>query len=203
MVYDKTRIPEWTNEVGQAIGVIGGNLEGIASTISPGEMDVSFREVIDSVIEQTKKTAGATEASLGEAAATNTSAILALQESNDETLDIVRSALYTALEEVAAIWVDFMCAYYADGRMLVTGEGIEPFDCRLLSSELIRARVDVGSSTRFTKASSVSALKSLLDGGHISVKQYLERLPDGIIPMREELIRELEEREGVSVAVES
>lgn len=198
VVYDKTRIPEWTNEVGQAIGVIGGNLDGIASTISPGEMDVGFREVIASVIEQTKNTSGATEASLGEAAATNTSAIIALQESNDETLDSVRSSLYSALEELAAIWIDFMCAYYADGRMLVTGDGIEPFDCRLLGSELIRARVDVGRSTRFSKASSVTALKALLDGGHITLKQYLERLPDGIIPLREELINELEAKDGAS-----
>lgn len=188
VVYDKTRIPEWTNEVGQAIGVIGGDLSGVAATISPGEMDVGFTGVIDSVIEQTKSASGATEASLGESQANNTSAILALQESNDETLDQIRSSLHTALEELAAIWVDFMCAYYSDGRMVVSGDGAERLDCSLLRSELIRARVDVGRATKFSKASSLTALKSLLDGGYITFAEYLERLPDGVIPLRDELI---------------
>lgn len=192
VVYDKTRVPEWTNEVGQAIGVIGGDLDGVATTISPGEMDTGFTSVIDSVIKQTKDVSGATEASLGEVNPNNTSAIIALQEANDEMLDSVRTSLYAALEELAAIWVDFMCAYYADGRMLVSGEGAQAIDCRLLRSELIRARVDVGSSTRFSKASSLSILRSLLDGGHITLKQYLERLPDGVIPLREQLVEDAE-----------
>lgn len=196
VVYDKTRIPEWSNEVGQAIGVIGGDLEGVAKTISPGEMDTGFTEVIGSVIDETKKAAGATESSLGEANPTNTSAIIALQESNDETLDTVRSALYTALEELAAIWVDFMCAYYADGRMVLSADSAEPLDCRLLRAELIRARVDVGTSTKFSKSSSMNALKALLDGGHITLKQYLERLPDGVIPLRDGLIEEVERAES-------
>ena len=138
VVYDKTRIPEWSNEVGQAIGVIGGDLEGVAKTITPGEMDSGFTGVVESVISETKNSSGATESSLGEANPTNTSAIIALQESNDETLDTVRSALYASLEELAAIWVDFMCAYYADGRMVLSKSGAEPLDCRLLRGELIR-----------------------------------------------------------------
>ena len=36
----------------------------------------------------------------------------------------------------------------------------------------------------------MNALKALLDGGHITLKQYLERLPDGIIPLRDQLIEE-------------
>ncbi len=192
VVYDKTRIPEWSNEVGQAIGVIGGDLDGVAKTISPGEMQNDFTNVIDSVIDGTKNASGATESSLGEVSPTNTSAILALQESNDEALDAVRSSLYTALEELAAIWVDFMCAYYADGRMVLSKDGAEKLDCRLLRAELIRARVDVGTSTKFSKTTSMNILKTLLDGGHITLKQYLERIPDGIIPLKEGLIDELE-----------
>ena len=200
VIYDKTRVPEWTNEVGQAIGVAGGDLEGVATTVKPSEMDSGFTGVIDAVLKHTKDVMGATEASLGEASPTNTSAILALQESNSGTLDTVRSALYCALEELAAIWVDFMCAYYADGRMLLIrsdgGAKAEPIDCRLLRNELIRARVDVGSSARFSKASALTTLNALLDGGHITLRQYLERIPDGVIPAREQLISELKENEA-------
>ena len=191
VVYDKTRIPEWTNEVGQAIGVAGGNLDGIAATIKPGEMDEGFADIIGDVIKNTKDSMGATDASLGEASPNNTSAIVALQESNAITLDSVRASLYGAIEELAAIWVDFMCAYYADGRMLLTGDGAAAIDCRLLREELISARVDVGASTRFTKASALSALNTLLDGGHITLAQYLARVPDGVIPKRDELLLEV------------
>lgn len=191
VVYDKTRIPEWTNEVGQTIGVIGGDLDGVAKTISPGELQADFTNVIDSVVNETKNMAGATESSLGEVDPTNTSAIIALQESNDEVLDSVRLSLYTALEELAEIWVDFMCAYYADGRMVLYGDGAEKLDCRLLRAELIRARVDVGASNKFSKSTSMSVLKELLDSGHITLRQYLERLPDGVIPLKEGLIDEI------------
>ncbi|MBQ2766176.1 MAG: hypothetical protein IJF48_04255 [Clostridia bacterium] len=194
VVYDKSRIPEWTNEVGQAIGVVGGDLTGVASTISPGEMDEQFAQIIADVVKNTKDCMGATDASLGDVVPTNTSAILALQESNSITLDSVRASLYRCLEELAAIWVDFMCAYYADGRMLLAG-GSEalPIDCRVLREELISARVDVGASTRYSKMSALSELSKLLDGGHITLKQYLERIPDGVIPQRERLINELGE----------
>ena len=191
VVYDKTRIPEWTNEVGQAIGVVGGDVTGVASCIRPGEVDNCFTDVVELVVKNTKDSMGATEASLGEAQPHNTSALIALQETNSVTLDLVRSALFACLEDLAAIWVDFMCAYYADGRMVVTGDKAEALDCRVLREELIAARVDVGTSTRYSKASCLAELKSLLDGGHISVKQYLERVPEGVIPQREALIAEL------------
>lgn len=192
VVYDKTRIPEWTNEVGQAIGVVGGDVNGVASSIKPGEMDDMFCDVVELVVKNTKECMGATEASLGEAQPHNTSALIALQEANNVTLDFVRSAVFCCLEELAAIWVDFMCAYYADGRMvLASKDEAEPLDCRVLREELIAARVDVGTSTRYSKASALTELTKLLDGGHITLKQYLERVPDGVVPKREMLIGEL------------
>ena len=156
------------------------------------------------MIKTTKEVMGATEAALGEAAPNNTSAIIALQESNEGTLDQIRVSLYTALEELASIWVDFMCAYYADGRMLCCEEnsvdghdgGTTCLDCELIRGELIRARVDIAESNRYSKAAGAAALKALLDGGHITVRQYLERLPDGIIPGKESLIEELKAKEN-------
>ncbi len=194
VVYDKTRIPEWSNEVGQAIGVVGGDLSSVASTVSPGQMSERFADVIGDVVEHTKNCMGATDVSLGDAAPTNTSAIIALQEANSVSLDPVRTSLYACLEELAAIWIDFMCAYYADGRMLLLRDGkAAALDCRLLREELICARVDVGASSRYSKASALSELARLLDGGHITLKQYLERMPDGVIPGRDTLISEITE----------
>ncbi len=194
VVYDKTRIPEWSNEVGEAIGVVGGDLSSVASTISPGQMSERFADIIGDVVMHTKNSMGATDVSLGDAAPTNTSAIIALQEANSVSLDPVRTALYACLEELAAIWIDFMCAYYADGRMLLLRDGkASALDCRVLREELICARVDVGASSRYSKASALAELARLLDGGHITLAQYLERLPDGVIPGRDTLIAEITE----------
>lgn len=195
VVYDKTRIPEWTNEVGQAIGVVGGDLTSVASTISPGQMSENFADIIGDVVTHTKNSMGATDASLGDAAPTNTSAIIALQEINAVSLDPVRASLYACLEELAAIWIDFICAYYADGRMVLCRDGdAKALDCRVLREELISARVDVGASSRYSKASALAELSKLLEGGHITLVQYLERMPDGIIPGRDTLIYELKEK---------
>lgn len=202
VVYDKSRIPEWTNEVGQAIGVVGGDVNGVAATVEPGEINGKFSEIVEAVIQNTKDSMGATDASLGEASPNNTSAIIALQESNAITLDFVRSALFACLEELAAIWVDFMCAYYADGRMvLADSTEAQPLDCRVLREELICARVDVGTSTRYSKASALSELTKLLTGGYITVKQYLERIPDGVVPKREALISEIAEAESKNINI--
>ncbi len=196
VVYDKTRVPEWTNEVGQAIGVVGGDLDGVAKTISPGAMEDGFLPLIESVVRQMKDASGSTEVSLGEAAPDNASAILALQETNAVSLDVVRAGLYAALEELAAIWVDFMCAYYGKERMLATAGGAESFDCRTLGGMLMRARVDVGASVRLSKASTLAVLDRLLDSGRITLAQYLERIPDGVIMGRESLLDECRAASG-------
>ena len=49
---------------------------------------------------------------------------------------------------------------------------------------------------RFTAASTQILLDKLLDGGHITPAQYLERLPAGIIANREGLIGRLITREN-------
>ena len=207
VIYDKSRIPEWTNEVGQAIGVVGGELDNVATTFTPGGMDSNYAGIINDVIQNTKEVMGATEASLGETNPTNTSAIIALQESNSSTLESVRVSLYGALEDLAAIWLDFMCAYYADGRLLCGGGRVSSWseghsgendcvDCAALREELIRAKVNVGKATRYSEATVLTALKELLDKGHITLRQYLERIPDGIIPAKDALIAEISEDAG-------
>ena len=49
VIYDSSRIPEWTNEVGEAIAAMGGgNISDAVSVIGTGEMQDGFCELIDS-----------------------------------------------------------------------------------------------------------------------------------------------------------
>lgn len=184
VIYDKRLIPEWTNEVGQAIGVLaGGDVSGAVATVGVGEMQDGYVDIIDRVITYTKEMAGATETALGEVDPTNTSAILTLKETADQALDFVRASLAHCIEELALIWLEMVREYLPDGvGGLPSLSGIPV--------SRIRAVVQTGPGKRYSGTLILSTLNNLLANGQISLSQYLRRLPDGIIPDREGLLAE-------------
>ena len=67
-------------------------------------------------------------------------------------------------------------------------------DFDALRGGLLHARVEVGNLTQYSASGTQNTLEKLLEGGHITLKQYLEQLPTGILPMRGRLIAQLEEK---------
>ena len=200
VVYDKSRIPEWTNEVGEAIAAVGGNLADAVQVVGTGQMQDGYMALIDSAINVTKEMMGATDTVLGSAQASNTSAILALQEASRTALAQVCTAYQQCIEDMADIWADLLCATNSDVAWLPLedGEGkrLEQIDFDLLRRCILRSRVEVGNLTQYSASGTQNTLQHLLDGGHITLKQYLEQLPAGILPMRGQLIAQLEANEG-------
>ena len=190
VIYDKKLIPEWSNEVGQAIGVVsGGNIEGVAKTLDVGEMQDGYLEVIEQVIRHTKEMSGATEIALGEVDPTNTSAILALREAAELPLGIIRDNINRCVEQLGAIWLEMMCEYYTDGRPVCYVQGDKSFvatvDFARLRQDVLRASVDESAAaTRFSQVTLLNTLEGLLRDGHITFDQYLARLPAGVLPDR-------------------
>ncbi len=196
VVYDKARIPEWSNEVGEAIAVVGApNVSDTVSIIPPGKMESGYLELIDKATTTTKEMMGATETALGNVVPNNTSAILALRETSKLSLGRVESALSRCLEDIANIWIDMMCAYYPNDRLLPyvdeKGAHAEKVDFKLLRGALVRARVEISEAERYSAAATLSMLDKLMDGGYLTVEQYLESLPDGVLPRRRELIERI------------
>lgn len=196
VVYDKSRIPEWTNEVGEAIAATGGtNVADAVSVVGVGKMQEGYLELIELASSMTKELMGATESALGDGAANNTSAILALQEAARIPLEQVRGAYFQCIEDLVSIWADIICAYYPGDRLIPYRDGMvvraDKVDLDQLRGALLRARVDVGEISRFGTASLVSMLGRLLDGRHITAEQYIERLPAGIIADKSSLIEEI------------
>ena len=197
VVYDKSKIPEWNNEVGQAIAAVGGgNISDAVSVVGVGEMQSGYMELIGQSVELTKELMGATEAALGDADAHNTSAILALQETSRIPLEQVRQAYYRCVEDLANIWADMMCAYYPSERLLPYRDkdelSVDQANFELLKQGCLSARIDVAEITRYTAAGAQSMLDKLLEGGHISPAAYIRRLPSGLLCDRQALIEELE-----------
>lgn len=199
VIYDKSKIPEWSNEVGEAIAAMGGgNIADAVSVVGVGQMQDGFVELIRRAIEDTKELCGATEVALGDADASNTSAILALQESAQIPLRQVRTAFLQCLEDLGDIWADMMLAYYPAERLLPTaaGETVRSAEeLSVLRDAVLSARVRAQEQSRFTAAAAQTLLDKLLDGGYITPEEYLRRIPDGAIAEKDALIALLRERE--------
>ena len=179
VIYNANLIDDWTNTVGEAIAV-NGNVESAAATISPGEMQSGFLDVINMTISITKDLLGATDAALGEVAPDNTSAIIALQNSSSVPLENQKRSLFAMIEQLGMIWLDYMFNVIK-----------ETLDTERLKGALFSCAIDAGASAYWSEISAVSTLDMLLRGGHISFVQYLERIPDGIIPRKNELIEQI------------
>lgn len=196
VLYDKTRIPEWSNEVGEAIAVSGGtNVSDAVQVMGVGQLESGYTQLIELAASMTRELCGVTETAVGEGNATNTSAILALQEAARIPLEQVRRSYFQCLEDVANIWADMMCAYYTDRRLVpLSCDRAEHVDFALLRRALLRARVEVGEAGRYSSSGTLSMLNRLLDAGCITPAQYIERLPAGLITDRRELLSQLEEQ---------
>jgi len=190
VIYDRTRIPEWTNEIGEAIGAVGGgNLADAVTVVGTGKLEEGYLELIENAVAMTKELAGATDTALGNVNPTNTSAILALREASMQALEHVQSELYLCLEQMACIWADMTLCFCPDGRPLRTRDGFGKIFPSNLHSLLLCAKVDVCDSARYSASGTLSVLDKLLDGGHITLAEYLERLPEGLIPDRASLAK--------------
>jgi hypothetical protein len=69
------------------------------------------------------------------------------------------------------------------------------FDPSKLQKARFRIKVDVGPSNYWSELTSVQTLDNMLEKGILDAIQYLERLPEGYVPMRDELIEELRQRQ--------
>ncbi len=199
VVYNANVIDEWTNEIGEAIAV-NGPVENVALQLSPGTMQDGFLEVIRMTIALTKELMGATDAALGNVQPDNTSAIIALQQSSAVPLELQKKALYDFMEKIGLIWLDFMMHYYDASRvMLFREEGEVQGGCvdpGALEHLLFSCTAQVGASSHWSEMAQVSTLDNLLQSGKIRFSQYLERLPDGYIGKKEELLEEVRAAEN-------
>lgn len=204
-VYDKTRIPKWNNAVGAAIGVNGGDVSGVAKIIDPAQISPQIAQFIQTSVDYTRQFLGATSAALGETRPDNTSAIIALQRAASIPSEITKQNLYKSIQDLGRIYLDFMAAYYGKrkvqvsmpdvGSDILAFAGKDPeeletvlFDYGILNDMPMALKLDVGASSYWSEMASVQTLDNLLMQDKITIEEYLERIPDGYIPKRQELI---------------
>lgn len=226
-VYNAEMIGQWSNEVGQAIGVHnmipGQDVRQVAANLQPADMSNQIIMAIDKAVSYTKDCLGATDAQLGNVKPDNTSALMVLQSSAEVPLENTRAGLYEWLEEVGAILLDMMGTYYGKRPMVrdrdfeepVLGPGgmpmLDPMTGVMQTNKITRRvavdydfgqfkhlwfniRVNAGATTYYSEIAMVQTLDNLRRDGTLEVIDYLERIPDKLIPRKAELIQELRKR---------
>ena len=211
-VYDQTRIKKVTNQVGAAYGV-SGTVDNAMKVIEGANISPQVFQYIQSLIDQTEQSLGATSVALGDTRPDNTSAIIALQRAAATPSELTKQNIYSAIEDLARIYLDFMGEYYgiryvdrpvkeserqalafaqmANPDIQIPEEVPEPFDFGILRESPVIVKVDVGGSTYYSEIAAIQTLENLLMNGHINPVQFLERLPDDYVPDRISLISEL------------
>lgn len=72
---------------------------------------------------------------------------------------------------------------------------VKEFDFAVLKKMKFRIKIDVGASSYWSQITAMQTLDNLLSTNRITFLQYLDRLPAGIVPQKQELIEELKQQD--------
>lgn len=204
IIYDRNRIKNWDGGVGKAIGV-NGNVTDVAKTLEGAALNPQIAQYIELCIAKTRTFLGASDVAMGDSRPDNTSAIIALQRAANTPMELTKQNYYQAIEDMARIFVDIMSVKYGVRSVEVSMEldkpGEQPLGMELPDQTFIRdfdfaelkkvqfaVKQDVGASSYWSEMASMQTLDNLLMNKLITPKQYIERLPNGYITKKQELL---------------
>lgn len=207
IIYDKNRIRIWDGSVGSAVGV-SGSVDNVAKAIDGATISPQIAQFIQMAIDKTQTFLGASDVAMGDSRPDNTSAIIALQRAANTPMEMTKQNMYKCVEDCARIWLDMMSVKYGvrtvHMKMQMDPIGEQPlgmnlqpqiftvdFDFAKLSEIPMAIKQDVGASSYWSEMANMQTLDNLLMNNKISLQQYLERLPNGYISKKQELIDEI------------
>jgi hypothetical protein len=123
-------------------------------------------------------------------------------------MELTKQQEYQCMEDAARIWIDMMAVYYGTrmvevsldmdkpgeqplGMSLPVQVFMQPFDFSALKEIQLSIKQDVGASSYWSEMANVQTLENLLMNNRIDTVDFLERLPNGYLVKRQELIDKL------------
>ena len=207
VIYDQGRIRSWDAAVGTAIGVNGG-VDNVAKTIDGASVNPQIAQFIQMSIDKSRSFLGASDVAMGDSRPDNTSAIIALQRAANTPMEMTKQNMYQCVEDLGRIFIDMMTVRYGIRSVELSmpmdepgeqplGMNLQPqeftkfFDFAQLKEFPMAIRQDVGASSYWSEIANMQTLDNLLMNHHITLEQYLERIPNGYISKKQELINQI------------
>lgn len=204
VVYDKNRIRRWDGSVGTAVGVAG-NVDNVAKIIDGASISPQIAQFIELSFDKTHSLLGASDVAMGDSRPDNTSAIIALQRAANTPMELTKQNDYKCLEDAGRIWIDIMAVRYGVRKVEMSMDMDKPgeqplgmdlpkqsfvayFDFSKLREMQITIEQEVGASSYWSEMASMQTLDNMLMNGLINKKQYVERLPNGYMFKKQELL---------------
>lgn len=212
-VYDRTRIKNWSGDVGVAIGV-NGNVDNVAKVIEGAPVNPQIAQFLEMAFDKTHSLLGASDVAMGDSRPDNTSAIIALQRAANTPMELTKQQDYQCMEDACRIWIDMMAVNYGIrmvevnmdmdkpgeqplGMQLPTQTFLEPFDFSVLKNIQLSIKQDVGASSYWSEMANVQTLENLMMNDRIETVDFLERLPSGYLVKKQELIDKMKARSAM------
>ena len=204
IIYDQNRIRRWDGSVGTAVGVQG-NVTDVAKVLDGASISPQIAQFIELSFDKTHSLLGASDVAMGDSRPDNTSAIIALQRAANTPMEMTKQNDHECLEDAGRIFIDIMSVRYGTRMVEVAmdmdeiGEqplGMElqkqnftqPFDFSILKQIPLTIEQEVGASSYWSEMASMQTLDNLLINNLITPEQYIERLPEGYISKKQELL---------------
>lgn len=201
-------IPDGISNDPAEVVKIYGSAEDMMSAIryvAPPNYGAAFINFTDAFAQNVLSDNGANDAALGNFRPDNATAIVQAREAAIAPMQMYQNRFYSANEDVARIWADFWITMYGKRSIKINDGGsirYMVFDAQRYRDLVITAKIDVGASTLWSEAVSISNLGNLLSSQLISFIEYLERIPKGLIPDVSGLINSRKQQEQQAAAMQ-
>lgn len=204
VIYNKNFISRWDGSVGTAVGVTG-NVNDCAKVLDGATISPQIAQFIELSFDKTHSLLGASDVAMGDSRPDNTSAIIALQRAANTPMEMTKQNDHQCLEDAGRICIDIMSVRYGVrmvempmdmdeagsqplGMNLPVQSFTQPFDFSTLKDIPLTIEQEVGASSYWSEMASMQTLDNLLMNHLITKKQYIERLPNGYINKKQELL---------------
>lgn len=172
--------------------------------LNPGNISAVAGNLVEAILTYTRQMTGADEAATGSApsADLNATAIMLLQKASAIPIESIKRRFYSFIEDIGRIWEDIWKVKYNLPRQinLKDDDGEEysaMFDGSQYQDVPMQLKIDVGPSSTYSESLMLSSLDKALDRGDIDYVQYLKYAPHAVVPFRDRLMKELEEKKGI------
>lgn len=203
-VINKDVIQKWDGSPGQIIEARGpvSDIRNAIMYLEAAPVPMSVINAMDSLMSSTRDCMGASDATLGNVNPDNASAIIALQQADEQPLELSKQAYRDCVEDACRIIADFIRAKYGKRKVMMdvpdetdqsnTTQQLVEFDFSSLDDLQMTMRVDVGSSSLYSEQLQVQTLSNIFQSGLLrnpaELAMYLETMPERLIPARQKFM---------------